>query len=63
LRDSYAIPRGTIKDPQQLKALNAFFFWASWAYATNRPGSDILFCHNSEHTRLQILANVMFRHE
>src|SRR6478672_9093997 len=27
LRDAYAIPANSIKDPERLKALNAFFFW------------------------------------
>lgn len=52
LRDDYAIPRGTIKDPQRMKALNAFFFWAAWACATNRPGSNITYTNNWPHEPL-----------
>jgi nitric oxide reductase subunit B len=39
LRDAYAIPPNTIRDPERLKALNAFFFWAAWACATERPSA------------------------
>jgi nitric oxide reductase subunit B len=39
LRDAYAMPKNTIKDPQRQRALNAFFFWAAWACATERPSS------------------------
>jgi nitric oxide reductase subunit B len=41
LRDAYAIPANTIRDPQRQKLLTAFFFWTAWACATNRPGSEI----------------------
>ena len=46
LRDDYAIPANTIKDPERMDKLNAFFFWASWATATNRPGSEITYTTN-----------------
>jgi nitric oxide reductase subunit B len=52
LRDKYAIPRGTIKDPERMKALNAFLFWTTWACATNRPGSDITYTNNWPHEPL-----------
>lgn len=41
LRDAYAIPAGAIKSPERQKLLNTFFFWASWACVTDRPGSNI----------------------
>ncbi len=46
LREAYAIPADTIKSPQRQQMMNAFFFWASWACSTNRPGSDISYTNN-----------------
>ncbi len=46
LRDAYAIPANTIKDPERQRMMNAFFFWATWATVTNRPGEAISYTHN-----------------
>jgi nitric oxide reductase subunit B len=46
LRNAYALPANTIKDPQRQKMLNAFFFWTAWACATNRPGNEISYTNN-----------------
>jgi len=46
LRDDYAIPINTIKDPGRMSEMNTFFFWSTWATATNRPGSDITYTNN-----------------
>lgn len=46
LRENYAIPKNSIKDPEKIKKLNAFFFWATWATVTERPNSDISYTHN-----------------
>ena len=46
LRDAYALPAKAIKDPERQRQLNAFFFWASWACATHRPGSDVTYTQN-----------------
>lgn len=46
LRDAYSIPPHTIKDPERLRQLNAFFFWASWSCVTERPGKDITYTNN-----------------
>lgn len=46
LRDAYAIPANAIKSPERQRLLNAFFFWASWACVTQRPGSDITYTQN-----------------
>jgi nitric oxide reductase subunit B len=46
LRNAYALPASTIKDPQRQKMLNAFFFWTAWACVTNRPGSEISYTNN-----------------
>jgi nitric oxide reductase subunit B len=45
-RDAYAIPTNTIKDPQRMRQMNAFFFWATWACVTNRPDSHITYTNN-----------------
>ncbi|NHE58709.1 nitric-oxide reductase large subunit [Cyclobacterium plantarum] len=46
LRNYYSIPENAIQDPQRMKDMNAFFFWASWACVTERPGDDISYTHN-----------------
>ncbi|HNY01877.1 MAG TPA: nitric-oxide reductase large subunit [Bacteroidales bacterium] len=46
LRDAYAIPANTIKDPDRMRKMNAFFFWTAWSCTTNRPGSDVTYTHN-----------------
>ena len=42
LREQYAMVSATLKNPQDLQALPAFFFWSSWASATDRPGETNL---------------------
>lgn len=42
LREQYAMVNATLKNPQDLQALPAFFFWSSWASATDRPGEKNL---------------------
>jgi nitric oxide reductase subunit B len=51
-RPDYAIPDGTLTDPDRQKALSAFFFWASWACTTNRPGLDVSYTQNWPHEPL-----------
>ncbi len=46
LRNAYALRAKSVEDPDRLRKLGAFFFWASWACATNRPGTDITYTHN-----------------
>lgn len=46
LRNYYSIPENAIQDPQRMEDMNAFFFWASWACVTERPGDDISYTHN-----------------
>lgn len=45
-REAYAMKNVTISDSKRLEQLNAFFFWASWATVTNRPGEDITYTNN-----------------
>lgn len=46
LREAYAIPANSIDDEGRMFRMNAFFFWASWATVTQRPGSDITYTNN-----------------
>jgi nitric oxide reductase subunit B len=52
IRDHYAIPVNTIKDEKRMAQMNAFFFWSTWATATNRPGSDITYTNNWPNEKL-----------
>ena len=36
-REAYAMADNTVKDPERMRKMNAFFFWASWACVTERP--------------------------
>ncbi|GAA4463108.1 nitric-oxide reductase large subunit [Nibrella saemangeumensis] len=45
-RDAYAIPTNSIKDPERMRKMNAFFFWASWACVTERPGQAVSYTNN-----------------
>jgi len=38
LREKYAMNSGSLPDPADRQALTAFFFWAAWSAATDRPG-------------------------
>ncbi|WP_346863122.1 nitric-oxide reductase large subunit [uncultured Draconibacterium sp.] len=46
LRDSYSIPLNSLKTEERVRLLNAFFFWASWACVTERPGQEITYTNN-----------------
>ena len=46
LREAYAMPKNTLKDPEKTKKMSAFFFWSSWASVTNRPGDTITYTNN-----------------
>ena len=46
LREAYAIPANSIKDKARMDKMNAFFFWASWATVTERPGNEITYTNN-----------------
>ncbi len=45
-RHEYAIPRGTLTDPDKHRLFSAFVFWSSWAASTNRPGETITYTSN-----------------
>ncbi len=46
LRDAYSIPLNSLKDPERVRLLNAFFFWISWACVTERPNETITYTNN-----------------
>ncbi len=46
LRDAYSIPENSLKDPERVRVMNAFFFWISWACVTERPGQAITYTNN-----------------
>ncbi len=46
LRDAYSVPENSLKDPERVRLLNAFFFWASWACIAERPGQEITYTNN-----------------
>ncbi|NOY97314.1 MAG: nitric-oxide reductase large subunit [Chlorobi bacterium] len=46
LRDAYSIPENSLKTPERVRLLNAFFFWISWSCVTERPGQDITYTNN-----------------
>lgn len=45
-RDAYSIPENSLKDPERVRKLNAFFFWIAWACVTERPGQEITYTNN-----------------
>ncbi|MGH8262085.1 MAG: cbb3-type cytochrome c oxidase subunit I, partial [Steroidobacteraceae bacterium] len=52
LREQYAFPVHTRLSDGDAAALNAFFFWTSWAATTNRPGDTITYTSNWPHEPL-----------
>jgi nitric oxide reductase subunit B len=46
LRENYAMQDVTVKDADRVQRLTNFFFWASWACVTERPGKDITYTNN-----------------
>jgi len=49
LREDYALHDDAVTDPQRLGALDAFFFWTSWACITERPGESFTYTNNWPH--------------
>ncbi len=41
LRDAYAIARNTIRDPERMRLMAAFFWWSAWACGAERPDAAI----------------------
>jgi nitric oxide reductase subunit B len=49
---AYAIPAGSVPDPERRLALSAFIFWSAWCASTNRPGDTVTYTHNWPHEPL-----------
>jgi nitric oxide reductase subunit B len=52
LREKYALPVRALLTDEESSALNAFFFWTSWAAVTERPGDSITYTSNWPHEPL-----------
>ena len=46
LRSAYAIPDDVVRDPERQRKMNDFFFWATWATSTDRPGQTVTYTNN-----------------
>lgn len=46
MREAYAIKENSITNPERMQKMVAFFFWASWACVTERPGENVSYTHN-----------------
>jgi nitric oxide reductase subunit B len=46
LREDYAIPGNVLRTPERRHEITAFFFWASWACATERPNEKVSYTQN-----------------
>jgi nitric oxide reductase subunit B len=44
--DAPGLPSRYIKNPEEIRNLNAYFAWATWATVTNRPGKDYTYTNN-----------------
>lgn len=52
LRDQYAIPKNTVKTPERMAKMNAFFSWAAWVCITDRPGDEVSYTNNWPHDEM-----------
>jgi nitric oxide reductase subunit B len=51
-REEYALPKGTVLEPERARSLAAYFFWSAWAAGTDRPGETITYTSNWPHEPL-----------
>ena len=51
-REQYALPHGTVAEPERARTLSAFFFWSAWAAGTERPGEPVTYTSNWPHEPL-----------
>ncbi|MEO6170072.1 MAG: nitric-oxide reductase large subunit [Lysobacter sp.] len=52
LREAYAIRENPVPDAENRRLMTGFFFWASWATVTNRPGDVKSYTNNFPHEPL-----------
>ena len=45
-RSAPGLAPGSIGDPEEIRLLNAYFSWATWATVANRPGLDYTYTNN-----------------
>jgi len=51
-RDTYAIPKNTLEDPDKARQISAFFFWSAWAAVARRPDETVSYTNNWPHEPL-----------
>ncbi|HEU4774741.1 MAG TPA: nitric-oxide reductase large subunit [Lysobacter sp.] len=52
LREAYALRENPVPDEEHRRLMTGFFFWASWATVTNRPGDVKSYTNNFPHEPL-----------
>jgi nitric oxide reductase subunit B len=52
LRETYAMQETVVPHAERRQKLTSFFFWTSWAAATERPGARITYTNNWPHEPL-----------
>lgn len=52
LREAYALRENPVPDLEHRRMMTGFFFWASWATTTNRPGDVKSYTNNFPHEPL-----------
>src|SRR5690606_35277951 len=52
LREQYAIASNPVPDQARRSDITAYYWWASWAAGTNRPGDDVTYTSNWPHEPL-----------
>jgi len=52
LREAYALRENPIPNPEYRRQMTGFFFWASWATSTDRPGAVKSYTNNFPHEPL-----------
>lgn len=51
-RENFAMMHNTLPDENRREKMTQFFFWTSWAAATNRPDSEVTYTNNWPHEPL-----------
>ncbi|MBY0359097.1 MAG: nitric-oxide reductase large subunit [Candidatus Obscuribacterales bacterium] len=46
LRESYALQPKAITNPESMRQMLAFFYWATWACSTTRPDGEVTYTNN-----------------
>ncbi|MES1256885.1 MAG: nitric-oxide reductase large subunit [Acidobacteriota bacterium] len=43
---AYAIPPGTVSNPERMRQFGGFIFWTAWSAAASRPGDHVSYTNN-----------------